>query len=194
MYCPNCGAYNEDSYNNCTSCGRYIGDINKCTEDKKEDLPKDNATPDTQQIDEENNEQKSGNFFSDYEKYSKASPQNNESFEKPNFKRTESTGYYSERKRNIYTQYTKLPKDYFIFSIICAVLGSMIFGLAAVVFSVMTKAENAEGNIKRAAAYSVNAKRFCIISVVIGVIKYAFILFFISFVFGLGRYYFYPMW
>lgn len=186
MYCPNCGAYNEASYNNCTSCGRYIGDINKETAQKATDTEAEN-----QSFAEKKND---SDFFCEYEKHSA----NDKSFEKDeNIQHTaplEENVFKTDKKRNIYTQYTKLPKDYFVLSIICTLLGSISFGIAALIFSVMTKASNAEENYKRAAAYSLSAKRFCTISIVIGIVKYVFIWFLISFMFGLRRYYFYPMW
>lgn len=197
MYCPNCGAYNEASYNNCTSCGKYIGDINKEAAQKTE-----NAETKPLGSEEEKN---NGGFFSEYEKHSAAGESfadtndfaKNEAWQQASYSNQGSSAQdfsKASKKRSIYTQYTKLPRDYFILSIICTLLGSISFGIAALVFSVMTKAANNEENYKRAATYSLSAKRFCIISAIIGVVKYVFIWFLISFMFGLRRYLFFQMW
>ena len=117
---------------------------------------------------------KTGNFFSDDEKQSHTHASAEASTPKTAFNAEQGDGF---ERRNFYTQYTRPPKDYFVFSIICTLLMSMAFGLAAVVFSVMTKIEISAGNLRRAEAYSLNAKRFCIVSLIVGIIKYLFIIF-----------------
>lgn len=158
MYCPNCGAHNENTYNNCTSCGMYIADINKKEKEK-------------QALDAETFEEKKEYVAPDI-KTSFESEKEDNSF----FKDEEPERHTPEKKyyEAIYRQYVKKPKDYFIFSILCTIFGSVGFGIAAIVFSVMTKAEINAGNIKKAGIYSQNTRTFCIFSVIIGIIKYVF--------------------
>ncbi len=158
MYCPNCGAHNENTYNNCTSCGMYIADINK--------NERANKTPDAE-------------VFEEKKEY--VAPEVNTAFESVNegnsfFKEEEPERHIPEKKyyEAIYRQYVKKPKDYFILSILCTIFGSVGFGIAAIVFSVMTKAEINAGNIKKAGIYSQNTRTFCIFSVIIGIVKYVF--------------------
>lgn len=186
MYCPNCGAYNEASYNNCTSCGKYIGDINKTQTEAAE-----NEKKETQQSCAGGTEQKTGNFFSDYEKQSHSHAGGEASAPKTAFNAEQGDGL---ERRNFYTQYTRPPRDYFVFSIICTLLMSMTFGLAAVVFSVMTKIEISAGNLKRAEVYSLNVKRFCIVSIIIGIVKYLFIIFMSFVVWNSASAYRFYMW
>ncbi len=150
MYCPNCGAQNENTYNNCTSCGMYIADINK-KEREKQEQPLDineEVEPAVEEV------------LEDTTQYKEPEPE----------RHTPEKKYYEA----IYRQYVKKPKDYFVFSILCTIFGSIGFGIAAIVFSVMTKAEINAGNIKKAGIYSQNTRTFCIFSVIIGIIKYVF--------------------
>ena len=95
---------------------------------------------------------------------------------------------------SIYRQNIKKPKDYFIFALLCAALGSLPFGIAALIFSAMTKVENISGNISKASVYSEKTKIFCIISAIIGVLKYIFIIWIILDLFSVTRYYGPYMW
>jgi len=174
MYCPNCGAYNDNSYNNCISCGKYIADINKsirqAAEEKivqhsvepvSEERPVFEASVSSEHTEEVITDTSSASF-NDKKDEIKNSVQNNNRYE------------------SVYREYVKKPKEYFILSILCTIFGSLGFGIAAIVFSVMTKAEISSGNIKKASIYSQNTKIFCIFSIVIGIIKYVFMFIVIS--------------
>lgn len=65
-------------------------------------------------------------------------------------------------------------KEYLVYAIIAALLGSIVFGIAALVFSGMTKAEKDAGNTEKAREYSKRTKLFCDIAIVIGAIKYLY--------------------
>lgn len=180
MYCPNCGAFNEESYNNCTSCGRYIADINKEIIRQKENTSEPVI-------------QNSETVVSEIKQIpvtpitiTEKATDNSQDYPKQ-----------QERKygESIYRQNIKKPNEYFIFSIICAALGSIAFGIAAVVFSAMTRAENISGNISKAGVYSEKTKIFCILSAVIGVLKYIFIIgILIYYYVSVNRYYVPYMW
>ena len=71
-------------------------------------------------------------------------------------------------------------KDYFVLSIISAVFGSIIFGIAAIIFSALTKNENEAENYDKAKGYSSKARLFSIIALVIGASKYIFALILIA--------------
>ncbi len=155
MYCPNCGTQNDESYNNCISCGKYIADINKELLLKNKKVCEDDSI----------------NAVKDEPRPISVRP----------IVVSENTGELRQGVKNdydyaVYKQKVKKPKEYFAFSLICAILGSLAFGLAAIVFSTMTKAENLSENLSKAAVYSEKTKLFCILSVVIGVIKYVFII------------------
>lgn len=72
-------------------------------------------------------------------------------------------------------QKPKKIKDYMVWSIISAVLGSIAFGIIAVIFSGLTMTEIAAGNTERAKEYSDKAKLFCLISLAIAIVKVIFI-------------------
>lgn len=170
MYCPNCGAFNDKTYNNCTSCGKYIADINK------EIMKKEKATSEIQASEPVSSEVK-------------------EISVKPvSIAENTQTGTYNgstERKysESIYRQNIKKPKDYFVFSLICAILGSLSLGIASIIFSAMTKSENVAGNIDKAKVYSERTKIFCILSAVIGVLKYIFIIGIMSYYYAMTKYF-----
>ena len=172
MYCPNCGAQNEETYNNCIFCGKYIADINENLRRKRE--TQDAVEPETVEV----------------------IPNIEDVIKPEGFKEPENEGIpekkYSEPP---YRQYVKEPKKYFILSVLCTIFGSLGFGIAAIVFSVMTKAEISSGNIKKATVYSENTKMFCIFSVLVGIIKYIFIAILFSTYFTTMNYYYSPfMW
>jgi len=182
MYCPNCGAQNDENYNNCTSCGKYIADINKEINRKNESygssvsFDNDTIKTDTKQL--------YVKPVTITEKVDEYTPDN--SYLRQN-----------ERKYgdSIYRQNIKKPKDYFIFSILCAILGSLPFGIAAIITSAITKAESLSGNITKAGIYSEKTKVFCIISAIIGVLKYIFIIGIIIYnYYSISRYYGPYMW
>ena len=153
MYCPNCGGLNENSYNNCIHCGKYIADINKTLIKNEED------------------EIKSFEPIPETEKES-VQAEKTEAFER----KIPDKKYYN----SVFNQYVDKPREYLVLSIIATVFGSIAFGIASIIFSVMTRIENNCGNIKKASVYSSNAKMFSIISIVIGVIKFLVIFTFFS--------------
>ena len=194
MYCPNCGTYNEDSYNNCISCGKYIADINKnlrqqttaATAEQEQSEKTYYAQP--EEVKNQAFEVQADSATEESAKAYVPAVAENLSEEK---KQTPDKKYYEA----IYRQYVKKPKEYFILSVLCTIFGSIGFGIAAIVFSVMTKAEISAGNIKKAGIYSQNTRTFCIFSIVIGVIKYLFIIIMISSYFTTVNYYRSPfMW
>lgn len=66
-------------------------------------------------------------------------------------------------------------KSYLGWSIIAALLGSIIFGIAAVIFAGITKAELAAGDAERAKIYSDHTKFFCLIALSVAIVKFIFI-------------------
>ncbi len=76
---------------------------------------------------------------------------------------------------NIYYEEPKKIKDYMVWSIISAVLGSVAFGIIAVIFSGLTKTETAARHFDTAKEYSTKAKLFCLISLAIAIVKVIFI-------------------
>ncbi len=70
-------------------------------------------------------------------------------------------------------------KDYMVWSITMAVLGSIAFGIAAVIFSGLTQTELAAGSFEKAKNYSDRAKFFCLISLSIAIVKVLFIALFV---------------
>lgn len=79
-------------------------------------------------------------------------------------------------ENNTIVQKSKGIKDYMIWSIISAVLGSIVFGIVAVIFSGLTKTEFAVGSMDKAREYSDKAKLFCLISLAIAIVKVIFII------------------
>ena len=71
-------------------------------------------------------------------------------------------------------------KDYFVWAVLAAVLCSVTFGVAAIIFSAMTKAEKTAGNMIKAQVYSSRTKMFAIIALIVGAIKYIFVFLLIS--------------
>ena len=78
-------------------------------------------------------------------------------------------------------------RDYLGWSIIAAILGSIIFGVAAVIFSGITKAELAAGNVEKAKAYSDHTKFFCLISLSVAIVKFIFIVVALIIVFSITQ-------
>ncbi len=66
-------------------------------------------------------------------------------------------------------------RHYLGWSIIAAILGSIVFGIAAVIFSGITKAELAAGDIDKAKVYSEHTKFFCLISLSVAIVKFIFV-------------------
>ena len=71
-------------------------------------------------------------------------------------------------------------------------LCSITFGVAAIIFSAMTKAEKAAGNITKAQVYSSRTKMFAIIALIVGAVKYIFAFLLISVVAAGALLPFYP--
>jgi len=77
---------------------------------------------------------------------------------------------------NACEQKSKKINDYMMWSIISAVLGSIAFGIVAVIFSGLAKTEFASGNLDKMKEYSDKAKLFCLISLAIAIVKVVFII------------------
>ena len=76
----------------------------------------------------------------------------------------------------------KKIKDYLVFSIISAILGSISFGTVALIFSGLTSTELASGNKEKAMKHSAMARLFCIISLAVGLVKLLFIVVLFAFI------------
>lgn len=63
---------------------------------------------------------------------------------------------------------------YMLRSILLAVFGSIVFGIAAVIFSGMTQTELKSGNTEKAREYSEKTRMFCVISLIVGIVRYLF--------------------
>ena len=142
MYCPKCGAYNDNENIWCVYCGH--GKLPVITE--------------TENLDKEN-------VFS--------TPENEDSiaevYKEPEKVRVGVLNCQWKVEKNE-------AKDHLVMSIISAVFGSVIFGVAAIIFSATTKSENESGNYDKAKDYSSKAKLFSIIALVVGASKYIFAL------------------
>lgn len=66
-------------------------------------------------------------------------------------------------------------RHYLGWSIVAAILGSIVFGIAAVIFSGITKAELAAGDVDKAMVYSEHTKFFCLISLSVAIVKFIFV-------------------
>lgn len=64
--------------------------------------------------------------------------------------------------------------DYLFRALVAAAFFSITFGIIAVVFSGMTKAEKTAGNSVQAAVYSEKARLFSRVSIAVGCVKYLF--------------------
>lgn len=154
MYCPKCGAYNDNENIWCVYCGH--GKLPVVTETEDSDKEIVSHTPENEEtIAEACNE-----------------PETVDTIE-----------YVTEQKEEKvrvgvsgcqWKVEKKEAKDYLVLSIISAVFGSVIFGVAAIIFSAMTKSENEAGNYIKAKDYSSKAKLFSIIALVVGASKYIF--------------------
>ena len=154
MYCPKCGAFNDNENIWCVYCGH--GKLPVITETKNSDKENVCSTP--------QNEDTIAEVYKDPEKVESidgTTEQNEENV------RIEGAGCHWKVAKNE-------VKDYLVLSIISAVFGSVIFGVAALIFSAMTKSENAAGNFIKAKDYSSKAKLFSTIALVIGASKYIF--------------------
>ena len=66
-------------------------------------------------------------------------------------------------------------RHYMGWSVIAAVLGSVVFGVVAVIFSGITKTELAVGNTDKARIYSEHTRLFCLVSLSVAIVKVIFI-------------------
>lgn len=154
MYCPKCGAYNDNENIWCVYCGH--GKLPVIT--KTEELTKENicSTPEQE-----------GPMVATCREQEKVENLGNESEQNQENVRVGVSGCQWNVAKNE-------AKDYLVLSIISAVFGSIIFGVAAIIFSAMTKSENEAGNYVKAKEYSSKAKLFSIIAIVVGASKYIF--------------------
>ena len=144
MYCPKCGAYNDNENIWCVCCGHGKLPIVSETEDKsKKDIYR---------------------MFDGSEKVDCTDCEINQNNERI---RVGVSGCQWKVEKNE-------AKDYLVLAVISAVFGSVIFGVAAIIFSAMTKNENEAGNYDKAKDYSSKTKLFSIIALIVGASKYIF--------------------
>lgn len=62
-------------------------------------------------------------------------------------------------------------KEYILWAIISAILFSIAFGTAAVIFSGFTNTERKMGNLEKAERYSEKTRFFCVISTALAIVK-----------------------
>ena len=159
MYCPKCGTLNDNENIWCINCGHGK-------------LP--TVTP---RVDEQNipvAEPEKENFtvvveekFDTENNANEPMPETSEPAFNASVEGKVKSGYdWSVRKKEI--------KDYFVWAILAAVFCSVTFGIAAIVFSAMTKAEKSVGNTAKAEVYSAKTKLFSIIALIVGIVKYVF--------------------
>lgn len=144
MYCPKCGAYNDNENIWCVYCGHGKLPVITEIEDKSEkdiySMPEGAEKVDGIGGGTEQNEKNIDVGLSGCQ--------------------------WKVAKKEV--------KDYLLLSIISAIFGSVIFGIAAIIFSAMTKGENEAENYVKAKDYSSKAKLFSIIALVVGASKYIF--------------------
>lgn len=155
MYCPKCGGYNDNENIWCIYCGH--GKLPVITETEKSDedilsMPK--------------NEESIEEVYQEPEKIENIENATEEKEEKVC---AGVSGCQWKVKKN-------KVKDYLVLSIISAVFGSVIFGIAAIIFSALAKSEVEAGNYDKATNYSSKAKLFSIIALIVGASKYIFAL------------------
>ncbi len=154
MYCPKCGAYNDNENIWCVYCGH--GKLPVITEAENSDKENVSNTPETDDT-------------------ITTTCKNTETVE-----RIENVTGTKEEKVHVGVSGCRWKveknevKDFLVLSIISTVFGSFIFGVAAIIFSAMTKSENEAGNYIKAKDYSSKAKLFSIIALVVGASKYIF--------------------
>ena len=154
MYCPKCGAYNDNENIWCVYCGH--GKLPVITE--KENSEKENGSDTPETDDTINTTCKNMETIECIE--------NVTGTKKAKVHGGDSGCRWKVEKNEV--------KDFLVLSIISAVFGSFIFGVAAIIFSAMTKSENEAGNYIKAKDYSAKAKLFSIIALVVGASKYIF--------------------
>lgn len=156
MYCPKCGAFNDNENIWCVYCGHgKLPFITQTQNSEKENVCSTLKNQDT--IAEDYKEPENVENIED------TTEQNEENV------RVEVSGCHWKVEK-------KEANDYLVLSIISAVFGSIIFGVAALIFSAMTKSENEAGNFVKARNYSTKAKLFSTIALVIGASKYIFVI------------------
>lgn len=160
MYCPKCGAYNDNENIWCVYCGH--GKLPVITETENSDKENVFSTPE--------NEDSIAEVYKEPEKVENIENVTEQKEEKV---RVGVLNCQWKVEKNE-------AKDHLVMSIISAVFGSVIFGVAAIIFSAMTKSENESGNYDKAKDYSSKAKLFSIIALVVGASKYIFALAFIA--------------
>lgn len=153
MYCPKCGAYNDNENIWCVYCG--YGKLPVITEIEIPDRENVFTTP------------KNDDTIAEIYKEPENVEDIENAIEKKEKARIGMPGCRWKVEKN-------KAKDYLILSIISAIFGSVIFGVAAIIFSAMTKSENEAVNYDKAKDYSSKAKLFSIIALVVGASKYIF--------------------
>lgn len=154
MYCPKCGAYNDNENIWCIYCGHGKLPVLTETENSVE------KSVSSTQINED--------LIVEVDKGTEMAENIEDVSEQKGEKvRVGVSGCQWKVEKNE-------AKDYLVLSIISAVFGSVIFGVAAIIFSAMTKNENEAGNYDKAKDYSSKTKLFSIIALIVGASKYIF--------------------
>lgn len=155
MYCPKCGAYNDNENIWCVHCGHgKLPSINATMEETITE--KDGEAPLTEGVKSTYNDVLTTD---DNIKIETKKAVENVCIETPGCQ-------WQVQKKDV--------KDYLVMSIISAVFGSVIFGVIAIIFSALTKSENEVSNYVKAKEYSSKAKLFSIIALIVGISKYIF--------------------
>lgn len=184
MYCPKCGAYNDNENIWCINCG--YGKLPDGTVNGQKIVQ-----PQTVEADDNPTEVQTASevleAYAAVEKTSETFTDNiqiNEAFaqaaEEPD-STAKTEGYVPPvRPRYEWEIKKKVVKDYFVWAVLAAVFCSITFGVAAIIFSAMTKAEKASGNTAKAEVYSEKTKLFSIIALIVGIVKLGFVVLLLS--------------
>lgn len=146
MFCPECGMYNDNENLFCVKCGNRLN-IKPVESDAAEPEPvADEPIIETYDIPDTKADLEDVNH--------EDVPENN----------------IRDIKKSV-----SGVKDYFARAILSAVLGSIVFGTAAIIFSGLTQSEKQVGNVKKAKIFSEKTRLFCFFALALGIVKYVFI-------------------
>lgn len=165
MFCPKCGTYNENGSYSCVKCGYGFGNIpdsikgaERPAQTGAEEAADSAAAHSSENTVFGGSAANGTNVYGDFHGGGTYASTN------------------TARKKS-----SKFPKDYFVQSVLTAILCSVTFGVAAIIFSGMTQTERSAGNIAKAELYSEKTKMFCWIAFAVGVAKYLFAIGFVAF-------------
>ncbi len=178
MFCPKCGTFNDNENIWCINCGH--GKLPTISE-KPQTTPQAGIS-DRQQSEVQTAAEVMQAAFTEKNSATNTSENSNLHIEdNPKSDVFSSNGVKPASSYGCKWKVNKKEiKDYFVWAILAAVLCSITFGVAAIIFSAMTKAEKAAGNMIKAQVYSSRTKMFAIIALIVGTIKYIFAFLLIS--------------